>query len=325
MSNQSNQKYLNNKAKQTYNKYAKAIAAYLTNNQTSHTSFSVQYVPESKRIASEMLSFSYGSSTMPITIVNYSDKYDSASIREEEVNRLKNFNGLVIWGDSGYFSIGLHSEFTNPNYSLEKTYPEKKILCTIKKTGKTYIRTIPERTVTYKWYQRQAFHQVRFHKISEIQNGFEIDGKIYQSFTDARFEGCIDELKILYNRYTKVNKLYYNFVGESKLDNVSTPYQLARFVMADGFMSNGEVNWLKNYKSLGSIYNKIYLNFKSGKLEAIKLEYENNNVKYLVVNWEYLSCVPNIQKPKALTKSEKNKRWYENHKEEYNAKRRKAK
>ena len=93
--------------------------------------------------------------------------------------------------------------------------------------------------------------------------------------------------------------------------------------MADGILSNGEVNWLKNYTSLGSIYNKIYRNFKSGKLEAIKLEYNNNNVKYLVVSWEYLSSVPNIQKNKALTKKEKNKRWYEKHKEEYNAKRRK--
>lgn len=317
------QNYLNNKAKQIYKKYAKAIAAYLTNNNTSNTSLSVQYIPENKRITSEMLNFSYGSCTMPITIVNYSDKYDSASIREEEINRIKNFNGLVIWGDSGYFSIGLHSEFANSTYSLEKTYPEKKIPCTIKKTGKTYIRTISERTITYKWYQRAAFHQVSFHKINEIQNGFEIDNKIYQSFTNVRFEDCIDELQILYNRYSKLNKVYYNFVGESKLDKVSTPYQLARFVMTDGILSNGEVNWLKNYTSLGSVYNKIYRNFKSGKLEAIKLEYNNNNVKYLVVNWEYLSTVPNIQKNKALTKEEKNKRWYEKHKEEYNAKRRK--
>ncbi len=319
------QNYLNNKAKQTYKKYAKAIAAYLVNNSTSNISFSVQYIPENKRITSEILNFSYGSSTIPITIVNYSDKYDSASIREEEVSRIKNFNGVVIWGDSGYFSIGLHSEFANPAYSLERTYPEKKIQCTIKKTGKTYIRTISERTVVYKWYQRAAFYQVKFHKINEIQNGFEIDNRIYQSFTDARFDADIDELRILYNRYAKLNKVYYNFVGENKLDNVATPYQLARLVIADGALPNGEVNWLKNYTSLGSIYNKIYRNFKSGKLEAIKLEYSNNNVKYLVVNWEYLNTVPNIQKNKPLTKEEKNKRWYEKHKEEYNAKRRKQK
>lgn len=321
----SKQNYLNNKAKQIYKKYAKAIAAYLTNNNTSNISFSVQYIPENRRISSEMLNFSYGSSTMPITIVNYSAKYDSASIREEEVNKIKNFNGIVIWGDSGYFSIGLHSEFTNPTYSIERTYPEKKIQCTIKKTGKTYIRTIPERTVVYRWYQRTAFHQVKFHKINEIQNGFEIDNKIYRSFTNVRFDDDIDELHILYNRYSKLNKVYYNFVGESKLDKVSSPYQLARLVIADGVLPNGDVNWLKNYASLGSIYNKIYRNFKSGKLEAIKLEYNNNNVKYLVVNWEYLSTVPNIQKNKPLTKAERNKLWYEKNKAKYNESRRKQK
>lgn len=312
--NKSNKFY--NRAADIYlKKYAKVIISYLSNPQYSN---SVQYVPVSQSLNLEHCFFNIGGNSYPVRIQK------SHSIREEFLNKIKNINGIIIWGDEGYFTIGDHSLIGTNSVLKEFQVDEKTITVPATDKHKEYKRTIHAYTRKYRLIDIQNIPNVKCYKIDTLDDiNFTVDGKFVNLLQDARLDQSIDncvETKWPYNKVI-TNNLYYGIIGQdSSLSHVSTSWKLAR-----GLVYKYSDKWLQNYR-VRSLYNKIYTNFKNGKLDKITLKYEDKvthqeTTEELVVNWEYLSVVPNIAKKQAKTNAQRQAKYNRTHKEDKEAKR----
>ena len=312
--NKSNKFY--NRAASTYlKKYAKAIISYLSNPQYSN---SVQYVPVSQSLNLEHCFFNIGGNSYPVRIQK------SHSVREEFLNKIKNINGIIIWGEEGYFTIGDHSLIGTNSVLKEFQVVEKTIKIPATDKHKAYTRTRRAYTRKYRLIDVENIPNVRCYKIDTLDDiNFTIDGKFVSLLQDARLDQSIDncvETKWPYNKVT-TNNLYYGIIGQdTSLSHVSTSWKLAR-----DLVYKYQDKWLQNYK-VKSLYNKIYSNFKSGKLNKITLKYEDKvthqeTAEELVVNWEYLSVIPNIGKKQAKTNAQRLAKYHATHREDKEARR----
>ena len=308
-------KYYNLAASTYLNKYAKVIISYLSNPSYSN---SVDYVPVSQSVNLEHCYFNIGGNSYPVRIQK------SHAIREELVNRIKNINGVIIWGEEGYFTIGDHSLIAANSVLKTMHVEEKTIHVKASAKHKAYTRRIAAHDRKYRLIDIQNIPNVKCYKIESLDDiNFTIDNKFVNLLQDARLNQSIDncvELKWPYNKINS-NNVYYGIIGkDNSLSNISTSWALARKLVY-----KYQDKYLQSY-TIKSLYNRIYNNLRNGKLSKIILKYEDKvthqeTTEELVVNWEYLSVIPNIGKKKPMTAAEKCKKYRETHKEDKEAKR----
>lgn len=312
--NKSNKFY--NRAADIYlKKYAKVIISYLSNSQYSN---SVQYVPVSQSLNLEHCFFNIGGNCYPVRIQK------SHSVREEFLNKIKNINGIIIWGEEGYFTIGDHSLIGTNSVLKEFQITEKTINIPATNKHKAYTRTRRAYTRKYRLIDIENIPNVKCYKIESLDDiNFTVNGKFVNLLQDARLDQSIEncvETKWPYNKVI-TNNLYYGIIGQdNSLSHVTTSWKLAR-----DLVYKYSDKWLQNYK-VRSLYNKIYTNFKNGKLNKITLKYEDKvnhqeTTEELVVNWEYLSVIPNIGKKQAKTNAQRQAKFRATHKEDKETKR----
>lgn len=308
-------KFYNRAADIYLRKYAKVIISYLSNPQYSN---SVQYVPVSQSLNLEHCFFNIGGNSYPVRIQK------SRSVREEFLNKIKNINGIIIWGEEGYFTIGDHNLIGTNSVLKEFDVVEKTINIPATNKHKAYTRIRRAYTRKYRIIDIENIPNVKCYKIDTLDDiNFTIDNKFVNLLQDARLDQSIEncvETKWPYNKIS-TNNLYYGIIGkDSSLSHITTSWKLAR-----DLVYKYSDKWLQNYK-VRSLYNKIYTNFKNGKLDKITLKYEDNvthqeTKEELVVNWEYLSVIPNIAKKQAKTNAQRQAKFRANHKEDKEAKR----
>ena len=308
-------KYYNLAASTYLNKYAKVIISYLSNPSYSN---SVDYVPVAQSINLEHCYFNIGGNSYPVRIQK------SHAIREELVNRIKNINGIIIWGEEGYFTIGDHSLIAT-NSALKTMHIEEKIIhVKASDKHKAYTRKVAAHDRKYRLIDIQNIPNVKCYKIETLDDiNFTIDNKFVNLLQDARLNQSIDncvELKWPYNKINS-NNVYYGIIGkDNSLSNISTSWALARLLVY-----KYQDKYLQSY-TIKSLYNRIYNNFRNGKLDKIILKYEDKvthqeTTEELVVNWEYLSVIPNIGKKQAKTNAQRQAKFRATHKEDKEAKR----